>query len=79
MKNAVGENADLFFKNIGDVLNKLPSGFLGIPWFQLKTMINYDEQGKSKTKSLSKTKTRMQDKIFLNEISKEKEYLEVRN
>ena len=79
VKNAVGEDANLFFKNISDVLDQLPSGFIGIPWFQLKTMLNFncDQEDKRKLQNLPKIKIKKQDKKFLNEISKEKEYLEV--
>ena len=79
VKNAVGEDANLFFKNIGDVLDQLPRGFIGIPWFQLKTMLNfqYDPDVKRKAENLPKKKIKKQDKKFLNEISREKEYLEV--
>ena len=63
VNNAVGENADLFFKNIGDVLDQLPSRFIGIPWFQLRTMLNVkrDQGDKRKNANLSKTKIRKRE------------------
>ena len=29
-----------FFQNVGQVLDLLPRGFLGVPWFQLKTLLS---------------------------------------
>ena len=60
-------------------MDQLPIGFIGIPWFQLKTMLSskFEQSGEVKLSTLPRNKTKQQDKKFLNEISKEKEYLEV--
>ena len=61
------------------VLDKLPAGFLELPWFQLKMMINkqLEDDSMMLIGNNEKSKLKKQDKKFLNEISKEKEYLEV--
>ena len=60
-------------------MGQLPAGFIGIPWFQLKTMLSskFEQGSKGKSSTLPRAKAKQQDKKFLNEISKEKEYLEV--
>ena len=80
IRNAVGDNSNLCLKNIFDVLDQLPSGFIGVPWFQLKTMLNlrFEQNDKITLKNMTKAKAKKQDKTFLSEISKEKHYLEVR-
>ena len=61
------------------VLDKLPVGFIELPWFQLKMMINKQLEDDSMIRigNNEKSKLKKQDKKFLNEISKEKDYLEV--
>ena len=64
------------FKNIAEMLHHLPKEFFGLPLCELKTKLS-PMLTKKGEESSTRRKTKKQDKKLLNEMSKEKEYLEV--
>ena len=69
------------------MLDYLPQGFLGVPWFQLKKILTKKEGSKEKPKKVAKKvnlnpktifkKEAKQDIKFLNELARDKFFLQV--
>ena len=38
--NAVGPSASRYFRNLDRFLNKIPNNIMGLPWFQLKNVVD---------------------------------------
>jgi len=76
--NSLGEAAGLFFQNIGEVLHRVPSSFLGVSWFKLKSLVSEEASAGSfeEQSAGSRLRTRQRDRKFLNQIAEEKIYLE---
>jgi len=75
--NSLGEAAGLFFQNIGEVLHRVPSSFLGVSWFKLKSLVSEEASiGSFEQSAGSRLRTRQRDRKFLNQIAEEKIYLE---
>ncbi|XP_023321819.1 uncharacterized protein LOC111696448 isoform X2 [Eurytemora carolleeae] len=78
INNAVGDCATSFFQNVGQVLDLLPRGFLGVPWFQLKTLLSERKEENKRVKSARhqiRSDSR-QDKKFLHQLANDKAFLQ---
>lgn len=66
--NAVGAGAELFFRNIGEVLERVPGSFLGITWVELQSLEELEVE--------SSSSSRREDRRLLARVADDKLYLE---
>ena len=51
--NAVGPNASRYFGHLEKFLNRIPKNIMGLPWFQLKTVVDTEAPERFKQSKVS--------------------------
>ena len=65
--NAVGSTTVQYFRNLQDIINRMPVNIMGMSWYKLKDYIEQEEDSLSKKRK---------DRKFLEGLAPDKRYLE---